>query len=684
MTALSRAWAVMCACLLLAGALLGGPMPRAAAEPDPGEQPVSPVEPVTPETEPVVAPEAVAPPEPNVTAPISWPQLGRSDRIDIVGSNQLVDTDVPVPEGVVPGVLTGVINSVVNVADGRVDVLDARGTTLGTIVIPPELGPVPFAVDLSAAQVTDGSAKLSFVLRDANPPGNSCTQLPSLTMSQLAVNFLGQAPFPAMVSDFEPGYTDQIVIRTGPTPSRAQQQAALDLVAKLTQHYRPMPVRVDVDTSSDPLPPGSPTRRVIELRDIAPARLLVENPNSPDAVLVISGKGDDLSRQVQLFADQRIKLAQTDSAAVTAVKSDTPKSTNIKTFGQLNMTGQTSVANTSTLYVGFDVSQFAIGPIQEAKLHLIAHYTPVLGGQASMVVRSGSTVLASKRLDESGVVDVNGVIPRESVQSNVGIAIELHYTASQECAPLSNRIQFTLDPGSTVAVTPGTHNRGGFAVLPMAFTPDFDVVVDQPDHLRFAAQAVNLMAQQTAITLRPQLNALPAAATSGRGLLVVGRGEDLSRAGLTPTVLAQTNGVGFRGTPDSDVNFNGPVGVVQVFSQNNRTILAVSATDDWSLVERNFDYIRAADSRWASLTGDVVATGAASQTVNLTVREGGPLINEYPGDGWKWWSWLTIGAIAAAVVAVAGLLIWQLRVRLRRRQRQLPTQPVHVGEVPHE
>ncbi|AQT78487.1 hypothetical protein B1R94_03370 [Mycolicibacterium litorale] len=651
----TRAWAAIVACLLLSTAVLGAPTPQAWADPEP--------------TEPGVesSTEQAVVTEPNTTPPIAWPQLGRSDRIDIVGSNQTVDTDIPVPQGVVPGQLTGTIGSVVNVVDGRVDVLDARGVLLGSVAAPAEAGSVPFAIDLSNAQVIDGTAKLSFVLRDNNPPGNSCTQLSSVTLGQLAATYLGQTPFPALVSDFEPGYTDQIVIRTGPNPSRAQQQGALDLVAKLTQQYRPMPVRIDVDTSPDPLPPGSPTRRVIELREVVPAGLTVENPNSPDAVLVIAGRGDDLTRQVQLFTDQRIKLAQTGSVAVKTVKSDSPKSTNIKTFAQLGMTGQISVLGAATLYVGFDVSQFAVGSIQDAKLHIIGHYTPVLGGEASVVVRSGSTVLGSRRLDESGVLDLTGTIPAEGIQSNVGIALELRYQPSQQCAPLNDRIQFTLDPSSTVAVTPGTHNRGGFPILPMAFTPDFDVVVDQADHLRFAAEAINLMGQQTAVTLHPRLSTLPAAAGNGRGLLVVARGEDLSRAGLKPTVLAQQgNSVDFRGATDTDVDLNGPVGLVQVFSQNNRTVLAVNGTDDWSLVERDFDYIRALDSRWASLTGDVVATGAAAQTVNLTLREGGPLINEYPGDGWKWWAWASAGALAAALAAVAAIALW------RRRHRQTP------------
>lgn len=601
--------------------------------------------------------------DPATTPPISWAQLGRSDRLDILGSDQLVDTDIPVPQGVAPGLLQGGIGSVVNVVDGRVDVLDGRGVVLGSIPAPADPGSAPFTIDISAAQVIDGVAKLSFVLRDHNPSENSCTKPPSVTLNQLAATYFGQTPYPVTVADFQPGYLDQILIRTGATPSKAQQQAALDLVAMLTRRYRPMPVRIDVDTSANLAPPGPPTRRVIEVRDDSPAGMTVANPNSPDAVLVISGRGEELSRQVELFADRRIKLAQSQSATVKSATVDTPKSTNLKTFAQLGITAQTSVLGSAMLYVGFDISQFAIGSVQEATLHLIAHYSPVVGGEASVVVRSGSTVLAARRLDESGLLDITGTIPAESIESNVGVALELRYLPSQPCAPLNNRMQFGLDPASTMAVTPGTYNRGGFPALPMAFTPDFDVVVDQPDHLRFAAEAVNLMAQQTAVTLQPRVTEMSAAAGSGRGLLVVARGQDLTRAGLTPPVLPKegtTADIG--GTPDTDVDLNGPIGVVQVFSQNGRKVLAVNGTDDWSLVERSFDYIRALPSRWSSLSGDVVATGSAGQTVALTLREGGGLLNEYPGDSWKWWAWFT-ASVVFVVLGAAGALLWRRRRR---------------------
>ena len=660
MTIVKRALVTILVYVMLAATSLGGPARLATAEPGPAEP--GPTEPGPTEPGPTEPGLPAPKPDPGNTPPIAWTQLGRSDRIDILGSDQLVDTDIPVPPGVRPGELRGSIGSAVNLVDGRVDVLDGRGVVLGSIPAPAE-GSAPFTVDVSAALIVEGTARLSFVVHDRNPQQNSCSPPPSVTLNQLAVTYLGQTPFPALVADFLPGYVDQFLIRTGPTPSAATQQAALELVAKLTRQYRPVPVRVDVDTTAGPAPLGPPTRRVIELREGAPAGLTVTNPNSPDAALVIVGRGDELSRQIALFADRRITLAQTSSASVNTATVDIPQSANVKTFAQLGMTGKTSVLGTTTLYAGFDVSQFAVGSIQEARLHLIGHYTPVVGGEASMVVRSGDAVVASRRLGESGLVDITGTVPAESVQSNVVLALELRYLPSQPCAPLNDRIQFSLDPASTVSVTPGTHNRGGFPALPMAFTPDFDVVIDQPAHLHFAAEAVNLMAQQSGVTLQPRLTDLPAAAGSGRGLLVVATGEDLAGAGLTPPVsIGKTVTIG--GTPTTDVDLMGPIGVVQVFSQQGRKVLAVNGTQDWSLVDRSVEYIRALPSRWGSLSGDVVATGAAGQTVALTVREGGTLLNEYPGDGWKWWAWLTAGIAVVILLGAAGVLLRRRRARL--------------------
>lgn len=346
---------------------------------------------------------------------------------------------------------------------------------------------------------------------------------------------------------------------------------------------------------------------MIDIRDNSqPGGVIVENPGTPAATLVISGTGQTLARQVQLFADQRTNLAQAPAAVVLSSKDDTILSSNTKTFDQLGVNGQASVLGVTTIYAGFDVSAFGAGPISSASVHLMAKYTPPVGsGQASVLIRSGSTVfLATHRLDNSGTLDITGVIPPEEISSNVGLALELRYIPQQECAPpLNDRMTFALDGQSTVTVTPGTNNRGGFPpVLPMAFTPpDFNVALDSPEYIRYAAQAINLMAQQTSVTLRPKVTTFGQAAGSGTGLLAVTTGAALSRAGgmKAPLVPNGASDVGVNGDPTTDLNINGQVGAIQAFTSNNRTVLAISATGDWSLVDASFDYIRGLPSRWA-------------------------------------------------------------------------------------
>ncbi|KMO79374.1 hypothetical protein BST22_23955 [Mycolicibacterium chubuense] len=607
--------------------------------------------------------EAVA--GPAVSPAIGWTQLGLADRMDIVGANQPSDTSIPVPSGVFPTMLTGEVGSIVNVTDGRLDILDGRGVVLGVVPIPPGAISVPFSVDIAAAQVAEGRAKLSFVVRNAGPAATTCTQPPALTLSGLTTTFSGPAPDPVTVAGFLPGYLDRIVIRVGRTPTEHQQQAALDLVAKLTQLYRPMPVQIDVSDDAA-APADSPTTRVIDIRDGGRPGITVENAGTPAAVLAITGTGEQLVAQAGLFTDRRIGLAQSDSAVMVSSREGTDLTSTVKTFGQLGISGQTSVAGTTTLYTGFDAAAFGVGPISGATVHLKAHYTPIADGEGSLLLRSGATVLAARSLDGSGTLDITGDIPAEAITSNVGLALELRYIPRQECAPLNDRVTFSVDPQSTVTVTPGAGNRGGFPALPMAFTPDFDVAIDSPDHLRFAAAAINLIAQQTQVTLRPRITRLSDAAGSGTGVLVVSGGRGLADAGLRPPLLpadGDTVDVGTTaGAANTLVDLHAPLGMVQAFTDRGRAVLAVTGTGDWSLVDTTLDHVRGLPNRWGSLTGDVVATGIAGQTVTLSVNEGDSMPHQpAPSDGWRWWAWASVAAVGAAVLAAGATVLIRRR-----------------------
>lgn len=608
---------------------------------------------------------SAAPPDQVNTAPpgpreIPWPQMGLPERVELTGANQSSQVAVPVPAGVTPTRLTGLIGSIVNTTDARLDVVDARGVTLGSVRVAADSTTVPFNIDISRAQIADGKALLDFVIRDRGASADSCSRPPSLMLSTLASAYSRPIPYPATVAGFLPGYLDSIMIHVGPDPTPAQTQAALDLVSTLTHLFKPVPVRIGVSVDATVPAPRSDLR-VITLRDGEKPGVRVLNPGTPRAQLAITGTGEDLVRQVGLFTDQKFAIAQTDYARTVSATDLTPKTTTVQTFDELGVTGDILVLGTATLYAGFDAGAFGVGSISNAKVHLKAHYTPVVGGTASVVVRSGSTVLATSILDGSGVLDVTGDVPAESITSNIGLALEIRYLPDQECAPLNNRLRFTIDPDSTVVVTPGTRNRGGFPVLPMAFAPEFDVTLGQPEQLTWAAAAINLMAQHSRVVLRPHLSTLSESANSAAGLLAVGSGESLAAVGLVgPLMQGPDRFVNVSDTGVIDVN--GDFGAVEVFTQNDRTVLAITGTGDWAGVDASLAYIRDLPNRWASLTGDVVAAGPGNEPVNLTLREGGALINEYPGDGWKWWALASVAAVAAAAVAGVAYLV----VRRRR------------------
>ena len=607
--------------------------------------------------------------EPGAPAPapdalvLGWRQLGLSDTLEI-DATAPATVEAPTPPGLAPVRITGEIGSPPGTA-GRIDIMDRGGSSVGSIAVPPDGATAPFTVDIAAAAPSPGPLKLSFIQRGPERPADGCAEPAPVTLSKLATTYTGPAPVLRTVADFIPDYLDQITILIGPEPSLEQQQAALTLVAKLTHLYRPMPVRIDVDTSATPPPAGdSRTRRTIAIRDGDQPGLAVENPGSPAAVLVISGSGAELAQQVELFTDRRFELAQTPMAAVTSVTKTVPTSTDTLSFAELGINVQTTVMGTDTVYVGVDTTKFGLGQLDGAQFRLITEYTPLTAGEGTVNLRSGSDILASGVLDRSGVTELSGNIPAAGITSAIGMALEIRYApAGGECA--FGGMTFSIDPASTITVVPGAENRGGFAMLPMAFTPELDVAIERPDQIRYAAQAINLIGRQASVPLQPSLAGLDEAAKRGTGLLAVTSGEQLQRLGLRPPLsLPEAGAVAVNGATVTDIDLGGSLGVVQAFSHNGRVVLAIDSTGGPQAADRSLDYIRGLDGGWSALTGDVVAAGDAGEVVNLsmTTRQA---IAPPVSDGWRWWTWSTLGLIAVGLPTLAGVVL----VRRRRAQR---------------
>lgn len=197
------------------------------------------------------------------------------------------------------------------------------------------------------------------------------------------------------------------------------------------------------------------------------------------------------------------------------------------------MTGDATVVGSYTLYLGFDASEFGVGSIQSADIDLTAKYSPV--GDGSDFQFCCGPVLGDRHPSARSVREslrLQARIPADAIQSNVGwhwkfgtCRSAVTCRVARECSSLSslNRLY---------KVTPGSQTRRGFSVLPMAFVPEFNVAVDDPGRIRYAAAVVNLMGQQTSVALRPRLVTLDAGVNAAIGLLIVTSAEDLAKRGL--------------------------------------------------------------------------------------------------------------------------------------------------------
>jgi hypothetical protein len=620
----------------------------------------------TPAPVPAPAQPPAEPPPPDLAQALSWVQMGLPDQLTVASSVKPQTVGIPFPPGAKPVLLTGQLDAVSNAVNCRIEVFDGNHKYLGPIGLTENQTAGTFSLDLTNAAATRDVVELNFYLRQDGPPADVCTQAdkPSaMVISQMFTTFSGTAEPPKTVADFMPKFLSQIVIRIGDKPSADVQQAALTLVSYLTHLYRPIPTRIDVDTSNatgppPPVPLGA--SRVIVIREDRNASIDVINPGTPEAAMVISGQGNALRNQVELFSDRRFEVAQTASSDILNAAQFAVRSGTVKTFGELKMTGDATVVGSYTVYLGFDASEFGVGSIQSADIDLTAKYSPVGEGSGSVLLRAGPSVIATQALDQSGSLRLQARIPADAIQSNVGLALEIRYVPQRGDLPGSSGMQFSVQPESTVQVTPGSQTRRGFSVLPMAFVPEFNVAVDDPNRIRYAAAVVNLMGQQTSVALRPRLVTLDAGVNAAIGLLIVTSAEDLAKRGLRLPLLGATDDTAqIHGNPLTEIDLEGPLGIVETATSEKRTVLAISAVKDWTLVDRSIDFIRGANGQWGSLTGDIVATGAQGKSVNLIIDQGGGWQDQTPGKGWTRWALLSVGI--AGLLVLAGGAYWLVR-----------------------
>ena len=611
------------------------------------------------------------------------------EREVFLGPNASQALTLPVPGGLRPTRLRGSINAPLNIAGGYLEVDDADGNLLGTVVLPPAgvaQAVTPFDVDISAARVRDSEAELSITLRPLDAPGQYagqftgqyCGPLQQLTLTNLAAEFTGIEPPVTTIAGFFPPVLERVTIYAPNDADASEQQAVLLLVATLARLYIPQPLIVSVVNQPRGVlpPPAAQLSRAVVVENGGTAGLTVENAGDRTAYLRVSGNGDDLSTQVSLLVDELQSLVQVPTAQVEQAGSEEEATGDTLTFGQLNISGRSEVLRASTLRVGVGRAALSNGRVGGVQVHLLADYTPVPDqDSAAVVIRAaGGNVVYRSLLDTSGRLDAQFDLPGQAIGQSVDLEIALTYTPDQPCGPLIAPITFQIDQRSSFTVQRGGPPLGGFGAMPSEFAPSFQVALDgsSPDQLVYAARVVAAIASLTSRQLTPKVVDLKTAADSESGALIVAESSALQQTSLHPPVSGDGAGVDVNELPSElRASIADGLGSIQVFADRprDRTVALVTTTGAWSLVNPLFDYIDGLDGKWSALFGDVLAAGRAGDPTNLSIfaqqADSDAVEPTQAEESPRPWGIIGIVLAAAAAVAVAAGILWSSRRRKR-------------------
>ncbi|MEP9415103.1 hypothetical protein ABLE92_12255 [Gordonia sp. VNQ95] len=632
------------------------------------------------------APAAAAPGDP-VQTTLGWRQLGLGTSVQITAADAPQTIGIPVPDGTRPTTLTGVVASAVNVTDAFLQVTHADGTILGTIEVPafgPDQRSIPFTVPLTGLPVLNGHTELRVTLR--NPGIDAiCGPTPEVNLANLAVAYAGTETAPTTIEQFFGPVLNTITLYVPPDPSSVVAQTVVDLVTALTGHYRPQRVTITVaerPTSGDPPTRGPLDRAVVIDQTDGAGGIGLRNAGQANAYLQISGNAQALPIQTALFRDDMTALAQTDSVAVTGLGQREVQGSDVITFGQFSDRLSAEVLGTTTLVPGFNPTQLALGRPGQVRIHLRATYTPVRQDErATMLAVSGGQVLDTATLDQSGSLDTDFLIPAPQVAANAPLELRLSYEpAPAACTPRTVPLTFQIDPSSTAQAEATPVQMGGFSSVPLGWQPSVQVALTEGDtyQLSIAAALLASVQRTSATPISPIVVPLDQAIASSSGALIIADAAAAHPLNPPVNVTEATTTVAL--PQQVRLQIPGGLGTIQAFGQDSRTVLLVSTSGPWTLVDPLMGYLDASDGELGDLRGDVLVAGRDRQARLLTVRADGP-VTLVSDVGNAWVLWVAVSAILLALIGAGGVAVTVIRRRRGGRVRRPSTDPPDTDDT---
>ena len=607
----------------------------------------------------------------------TFEQLGLSQSFSLAGQGSTVGIQLPAPQDLQPSALNGTFVVPPDFGTGTV-VVESGTQDIGSVNLPPNADQqhvTSFSVDLSGASVIGNYESLTLLLEQANTGGTNvsvnCGSTLPVQLINPSVDYTGSFAAPDTIADFFPPVLDQLIIYVPPTPTVAEESAALTVAAAVAEAYQLVPVAVSVQplsgTTTPALPQGSLVRGIV-IDQTGTAGIQLTQDALGGALLMVTGSASNLAEQGTLLSATIVKLVQTTHAVVVHPLRAPTIQLNPMTFSQLGLAGAATFGGEHQLSFGIDETRVG-GVASSINVDLKAEYSPVeAGAKATAEVVVGGVSLATQLLNGSGTFNLPFTIPGPLIHRSTNVILNLAYfPAGFNCGSGGRTMSFTIDPRSTIKVMTAAGGHGGFPDLPQSLIPTFEVAFDSSDWTRLssAVQTVCGLQRMSTMLLQPTVVSLDAALGNQIPLLLIAAAHNVPTGVDPPLQYTKNKEDQINGASGGKFKMSSPLASLQVFDErsNSRTVVLATTSGGWQLMDSLFGALGPTSQVWSGLTGDVAAIGPSGQLVNLTVAGGGPQLFTASTP-----SYTTeyAGIVALFVLVVAALVVWAV-VRYRRR-----------------
>lgn len=624
-----------------------------------------------------VPPSAAAEPTDSVSygpGTQSLANLGSSDTIwfDARRDTTASTFSFIVPQGMTPTTLNATIELPVNLQSGAITATQ-DGRTLSRMALPLK-DQAQLVIPLTGIKATDNWASVTLTVTAVPVNDTYCWDPQSpIRLVNSSISFSGNETPPTTVASFLPPTLRKLTIAVPSRPSQAESEAAIQLAAAMTTRFGWMNTDIGVAALGDgatTLPAmGADERQIVVKEGPDKEKGLFLQPTGALPALLITGPGKELTNQTRMLTDMSLPFALSTKAVAGPLVTEQKPVADTTTLDKLKLGVLSAEALRPEVNIKIDQSAFA-QPIAGLRVHILGSHTPLARDfNGELTASVGDTMVGRWPVNEAGTIDHWVDIPDVAVQRTTILKVRLQTTGDPgQCNDYLNIVLRIDDDTEVQALRASPPVPPGFRALPQALLPRVQIGLGSnvmADTVRAAQIVVGLQRNSTMPLITTVSSLKEAIGSRDPAILISADGWN----DQTLTLPFNSNlGRITIGTVDNSGTFRNltldpaiKYGSLQTLFDGQRSVLIATSNGAAPQLDVLLDWLAAKPGRWADLDGRAVISVPGNDPVTVPnrrtdlpdteTRDTGPSIEK--------WIWRGAGAVAAAALIGAVLILWR-------------------------